>query len=267
MTKTPFDSAAVSYDSDFTFSLIGKAQRDIVHNYLEEVLAGQKNLRILELNCGTGEDALFFAKKGCNVLATDFSEEMLKTAERKIESAGFQERICLGKIDINDLPLKTFEERFDIIFSNFGGINCITRDNLKELPGTFKRILMPSGRIILVILPSLTLWEFFYFTMKAKFGEAARRWNRSGIDVRVKGSLIRTYYYSPAEIKKIFSDYFATAAVRPVGFFIPPSYLENYFRKKPALLQKLKRMEQVTKNISMLSSFSDHFLIDMRLKG
>ncbi len=40
-----------------------------------------KGLDILELNCGTGEDAVLFSEKGFNIVATDVSEEMLKVTQ------------------------------------------------------------------------------------------------------------------------------------------------------------------------------------------
>ena len=36
--------------------------------------------RVLELNCGTGEDAVFLARRGVRVLATDLSGAMVEAA-------------------------------------------------------------------------------------------------------------------------------------------------------------------------------------------
>ncbi|NNJ54292.1 MAG: class I SAM-dependent methyltransferase, partial [Ignavibacteriaceae bacterium] len=71
--NSAFDSVAENYDATFTQTKIGKAQREIVWGYLESVLIDKDNLKILELNCGTGEDAVWFSKKGHTVLATDVS--------------------------------------------------------------------------------------------------------------------------------------------------------------------------------------------------
>jgi ubiquinone/menaquinone biosynthesis C-methylase UbiE len=265
-SKTPFDQSAAAYDADFTFSMIGRAQRDIVHEYLENNLNFGKVLQILELNCGTGEDALFFAKKGAGILATDVSEKMLEIAKEKVKSAGLENKICIKKLDTADLALENFEKKFDLIFSDFGGLNCISRDKLKELSGAFRRILNPSGRMIFIIMPSLTLWEIFYFSFKRNFKEAFRRRKRSGVEVKIKDSSVHTYYYSPKEIKKIFSGNFKLIRIRPVGFYVPPSYLENFFKKKTGLFQSLKKIERAIKNVSALSSFSDHFIIDLEAR-
>jgi len=54
-----FDIAAMHYDENFTFSNIGKAQRQRVFDYLKPFLNSSKTLSILELNCGTGEGEFF----------------------------------------------------------------------------------------------------------------------------------------------------------------------------------------------------------------
>ena len=55
-----FSSLAASYDDLFTRSTIGRAQRNVVWDVL--LNAFEPGTRILELNCGTGEDALFLAR-------------------------------------------------------------------------------------------------------------------------------------------------------------------------------------------------------------
>jgi len=54
--------------------------------------------------------------------------------------------------------------------------------------------------------------------------------------------------------------------IKPVGFFIPPSFLNNFFLKKKKSLRMLDAMEKPVSRIPFLAKFSDHFLIDMELK-
>ena len=72
-----FDAAAANYDEDFTYSLIGIEVRKIIHKYLAKNIASGSH--ILEINCGSGEDAFFLAGLGCKVMATDvwFDSEMM----------------------------------------------------------------------------------------------------------------------------------------------------------------------------------------------
>jgi len=54
-----FDIASTNYDISFTFSNIGKAQRRMVYNHLNSILKQDKELSILELNCGTVSISFF----------------------------------------------------------------------------------------------------------------------------------------------------------------------------------------------------------------
>ena len=71
-----FDALAATYDKDFTFTVVGKAQRQQVYDHIDAIISVPKALDILELNCGTGEDALYFASKGHQITATDISADL-----------------------------------------------------------------------------------------------------------------------------------------------------------------------------------------------
>ncbi|HMC96456.1 MAG TPA: class I SAM-dependent methyltransferase, partial [Flavobacteriales bacterium] len=79
-----------AYDQEFTFSRIGTAQRRVVWEYLEGLLS-TPDMDVLELNCGTGTDAVHLATKGHRVVATDISVEMLKAAHEKARQMGVED--------------------------------------------------------------------------------------------------------------------------------------------------------------------------------
>ena len=261
-----FDTIAKNYDTSFTNSIIGIAQREIVWSYLEKTLPPHKNLKILELNCGTGEDAVWFAKKGHYVLATDVSEKMLEIARLKIRDNHLSDKVDTRLLDINKIEEFDKSENFDLIFSNFGGINCIPFKQLFNLPTFLTQLLKPTGRLIMIIMPEFCLWEMVYFTLKLNLKKAFRRSSTKGVKVKLNDQEIITYYYSPIIIRKIFNKSFDQAKVMPVGFFIPPSYLENFLASKNKIFNFIKRLESHISNWSILSSYSDHFLIDLKIK-
>ena len=79
-----FDIAAPIYDDVFTYSHIGKLQRGLVHEYLERSLPTNKSLHILEINCGTGHDAIWLSNRGHHIIATDISSEMISVSVRRV---------------------------------------------------------------------------------------------------------------------------------------------------------------------------------------
>ena len=140
----PFDHIAPTYDSLFTRSVIGQLQRKQVWRYLEKITPQLNGLEILELNSGTGEDAMLFSDKGFNIVATDVSEEMLKVTVQKTNQFSMQSRISSHYLDLDSFDETLFDKKFDLIFSNFGGLNCINPESLQKLLLKIPSILAPG---------------------------------------------------------------------------------------------------------------------------
>ncbi len=80
---TTFNVLAGTYDTAFTESLIGQAQRRVSYKWLQPLLAGKPGMQLLEINCGTGADACWIASQGHSVVATDGSPAMIDKARQK----------------------------------------------------------------------------------------------------------------------------------------------------------------------------------------
>ncbi|WP_299120807.1 class I SAM-dependent methyltransferase [uncultured Winogradskyella sp.] len=254
-----FDIASTKYDTTFTFSNIGKAQRHMVFKYLNPILNQGKKLSILELNCGTGEDAIHFAKLNHNVLATDISEGMIKVARAKTNS----KNLIFKTQDINTITTNTFKTKFDFIFSNFGGLNCLSKAELDLFFKKAHKLLNPEGKIVLVIMPKHCLWERLYFILKGSFKKANRRKTNEKVIANVDGVAVKTWYYNPEEIVSLNASQYATNNIKPIGLAIPPSYLENSFLAKKPFLSIFKSIDAVITG-SYWAKYADHFLIELK---
>lgn len=262
MLAQSFDSMAKTYDCDFTKTEIGKMQRAQVWKYLLPFIGSPKN--ILEVNCGTGEDALLFASQGHSVLATDISKEMIETAKAKLEVD--RPGIRFVQTGFSSVKETVGEKKYDLLFSNFGGLNCVDEAELKNLSNDFASILNQNGKMFLVMMGSNCRWEQIYFLLKRNFKKAFRRKIRSGVETKIGESVFKTYYYSPAEMKKISSHQFDVEQIKPIGFFVPPSYLEPFFKNKKWLLTIFSRLDNWLGSYSTLSNQADHFVIVLQKK-
>jgi len=252
-----FDNAATDYDDVFSRSRIGLAQRSRVWHFMKPELDTKAPLNILELNCGTGEDALFFARHGHMVSATDISEAMLKIARSKDVTYA----INFFQIDLNNIDQYEHKAPYDLIFSNFGGINCINEESLRRLLQRVAHLLSPGGTMVAVIMPSFCLWETFYFLLRMKLGEAFRR--KKMAVASVSGTLVETWYYTPRKLRKLLPDNLKIINVRPVGFFIPPSYLESFIARNLSFFNVLVKLEWMLGNFQWQAALSDHCLIKL----
>lgn len=255
--KASFDSAAANYDQAFTGSEIGKMQRSLVYRQLSKQLLGVKN--ILEINCGTGEDALWLAKQNFNVTATDVSPKMIEVAKNKASFDNLNFQIT----DIKTIASTFNGQRFDLIFSNFGGLNCLSESELENFFQQTKGLLSGKGKMVLVIMPKNTLWEQFYFLVKAQFSNMFRR-KKTKVLADVDGEKVPTYYFNPKDIVNLAGNDFVQDMQKPIGFFVPPSYLEPYFKNKKGLLRFFGSLEKGISGWSSLSKYADHYIISLQ---
>lgn len=262
----PFDHIASAYDSVFTHTSIGQFQRKSVWNYVERIIPGLYGFEMLELNCGTGEDALMFGERGFNILATDISQEMLKVTNKKAEQFSMQHRISSRYLDLEAFDETVFDKKFDLVFSNFGGLNCINPESLKILFEKLPLILKPGGRFIGVVMPKVCLWESFYFFIKLKFSRMFRRMTSEPVIANLHGASLKTWYYSPATIRRWSKGKFRLRGLKPVGLAVPPSFLQTIFNHRPRLVSLLNRVERTFFQHRIWSRMSDHFIIDLQLK-
>ncbi len=257
-----FDIAAQQYDAQFTNTAIGRLQRDRVWAYLNKTLPENTTLKILELNCGTGEDAIFLARKGHDVMASDVSAQMLQIANFKTEKE--QLNIQFQKIDLTQIQQINFSEPFDFIFSNFGGLNCLNENELLGLSGHLTKVLKPEGKFIAVIMPKFCFIESLYFLSKLQFKKAWRRLNNEFVNVNVDGVQVKTFYYQPSTFYKIFKSNFSLNKKEKVGFI--PSYLENVIQKSNFIKQLLFGMDHALATFNLVSC-TDHYLMELQRKG
>jgi len=103
-------------------------------------------------------------------------------------------------LDLTNPNEFNFEQKYDLVFSNFGGLNCVDKESLKNITLFISSILNDRGRIIFVLMPKICLWESFYFLLKLKFSSVFRRASTKPLNVQLNGGNVRTFYYSPKEL-------------------------------------------------------------------
>jgi ubiquinone/menaquinone biosynthesis C-methylase UbiE len=262
----PFDHLALTLDSVFSRSAIGQLQRKHVWTYIESIIPQLQGLEMLELDAGTGEDALMFSDKGFNLIATDVSAETFKLTEQKAEKFSLRSKVTQQYLDLNTFNELLFDKKFDLIFSNFGGLNGINPETLQKLLDRIPSLLNPNGRFIAVVMPRFCLWETIYYSFKFQFRKAFRRWTSNEVLSDGYGAMSRMWYYKPSQIRNMVKDHFNVVRTKPVGLALPPLYLDSFFLRKKKLLIGLHKLEKRMNRNSFYSGCSDHFVIDLQLK-
>jgi ubiquinone/menaquinone biosynthesis C-methylase UbiE len=256
MTNTPaFDVLARDYDAQFTNSMVGAAQRSISRKWLLKLLQGKNKLNILEINCGTGTDATWIADMGHNVTATDQSSKMIAIARSKKNSmAGPKFLTCA----FDELGSYFPEKQFDLVFSNFAGLNCVSPQQLKSVANQLHQLIRPGGHLAAVIFGKYCLWETMYYLSKGRRRQAFRRRSNEEVIVPLDANTRQpVYFYSVKQFTRLLSP-FKRIETRPVGLFIPPSYLEGAIKKHPGFFRTLLTMEERLGGMAAARSLADH---------
>lgn len=256
-----FDEQSVIFDQLYSGNAIVQYKRDRVRQHVQQYLLPHS--RILELNAGTGEDAVYFAGKGYRVHATDISTGMQQVLHEKVQAHGLNKVVTTEICSFTELGQLQYRGPFDLIFSNFAGLNCT--DRLNEVLLSLPPLLKPGGIITLVILPPFCLWETS-LALKGKFKTAFRRSFNKPVKAHVEGHYFQCWYYPPSYITKVLSNSFDLLGLEGLCTIVPPSYMENFAEKHPRLYRWLKKNEDRRKGQWPWKYIGDYFIITLKKK-
>jgi ubiquinone/menaquinone biosynthesis C-methylase UbiE len=261
--QTPsFDAIAQDYDRIFTHSILGKAQRLLVHEALRGYFrSGQ---RVLDLNCGTGEDAIHLASTGVSVVACDVSERMVEIARTK---AAGRPKLALNFTVCANENLDALRDQapFDGVLSNFGGLNCTA--DLAAVARSLAHLVRPGGEVFLCLLGPLCAWEVFWYSVRAQWRKAFRRMKSGGTEAKIGEAVLRVHYPNVRQIQNAFASSFDLVSWRGVGVVLPPSWMEPLFRDHPALVKLLTSIDRTLGRVPVFRGVADHILFHFVREG
>jgi SAM-dependent methyltransferase len=251
-----FDSLADQYDATFTYSSIGRAQRKAVVQYATEVFP--PGSRLLELNCGTGEDALYFARQGFSVTAFDVSSAMVMEARRKAANEEVSDRLRFYVQATERIGEFLPDQQFGGVFSNFSGLNCVK--DLRETANALAPLLLPRAPMLLCVSTRYCVWEIFYYLLRRDSTRALRRCRGSN-NTKLGGVTVPVYYPTSQAIEQSFSSAFRLVSIRGIGITVPPSYLEHWMTRHPTLLRLFEGIDSVVRTWPLARTLGDHMLL------
>jgi ubiquinone/menaquinone biosynthesis C-methylase UbiE len=254
---TAFDRIAATYDGQFTHTNIGQAQRKQVWQSL--LAAFPVGSRILELNCGTGEDARFLVKHGRSVVACDASASMIDVAKRSDRNEGQSSNIEYLWLPNEQLGSFPAMRSFDGAFSNFSGLNCLA--DLSQVARDLANLVKPKGRLLICVWSHVCVAEILWCLLHGQLKKSTRRFQRNAL-ARLGGLTISVTYHTVSGVRRSFSPWFELRSRRAIGLFVPPSYAEQWMSRNVKLLAGLELLDHAFAQLPLLRDLGDHVLLE-----
>jgi ubiquinone/menaquinone biosynthesis C-methylase UbiE len=257
-TSETFDEIAKTYDATFTKSAIGSAQRRSVWEEIDRnFTAGQ---RILEINCGTGVDALHLATRGVHVIACDSAPRMITVAQLRGDHAAISATVDFRVLANERIGTLRNEGPFDGVLSNFSGLNCVS--DLSFLAYDLARLVKKRSKMVLCLFGRFCIWETFWYLAQGNIRKAVRRFRQGELSAILSTrSKTTVWYHTVRHLKKMFSPYFRLMGWKGVGVAVPPSYLEFLAAGYPRLFHIASRIDPWLGGCPGFRSMADHMLL------
>jgi ubiquinone/menaquinone biosynthesis C-methylase UbiE len=217
---------------------------------------------ILELNAGTGTDAVQLAQRGYSVHATDIAAGMLDRLPEKVEKLGLQNRVTMEKrsfLSIEDVGGAPFEA----VFSDLGGLNCVPdlTPVIRQLP----KILKAGGTVTWVLMPQVCLWEMAE-VFRGNLTLAFRRFSSSRVRAHLEGLNFDVYYFSPRQVMQWFGEDFELLALEGLSVITPTAESKNFAKLHPRLYRLLRGLDDKLSPHWPWYGWGDFYILTMRYR-
>lgn len=263
-SASAFSDAASLYDADSASNLMMRwLRRESLRHLVRHFGQGDT---VLEIGCGTGEEAMALARRGANILATDASPGMISIIDDKLRAnAMLAARITARVLPAEHLASLLDEyapSTFDGAYSSLGPLNCTP--DLLPVAQTLSALIKPGGKLVISMLNKYCLWEIAWYLAARKPGLAFRRWNGHAQGTALPGGPTMTVYYWPlVRIENTFKPYFRIISRSALPWALPPTYAALFLQRSPRLFATLNRLERQTAGLWPFYKLGDHVLVEM----
>lgn len=253
-----FSLTAEKYDSFADDHPNQTRMRNKVYSHVHRFIPAGS--RILELNAGTGTDAVALARRGYSVHATDIAPGMLERLQDKIQRFNLSQQITFQQCSFTDLE-KIEGAPFDAVFSDLGGLNCIP--DLSPVIQQLPKVLRPNGIVTWVLMPPVCLWEMAeVFRGHPKL--AFRRFSQMGTRAHLEGLYFTVYYFAPEKVLGWFGDEYQCLSIEGLSVLTPTAESKNFAKRYTRLYRTLGWLDDRLASRKPWRGWGDFFIITMR---
>lgn len=157
-----------NYDKIFP---LNQNKLELLDKNFKDLKANRKEIKLLDVGCGTGSYALALAEMGYKLKGVDIDTEMISLAESKLKNKSDE-----LQIDFYRLGMLHLKEKFE--YSSFDGIYIIgnvlvhlDRNEIKEFLKTAAQLLKNNGKIFIQIVNYYRILELNLDSLPTLYSE------------------------------------------------------------------------------------------------
>ncbi|MEW5961746.1 MAG: methyltransferase domain-containing protein, partial [Chloroflexota bacterium] len=199
--------------------------------------------RLLEIGCGSGEEALHLARAGYTIVATDLSPAMAAQTAARARAGGLAERVTALVVPAAHLAALHPPAPFDGAYASFGSLNC--EPDLPCLAAALAGLLRPGAAFVCSVMGRWCPFELLWFLLHGQPRPAFRRlrpgWQLAPL---VEGVTVPVRYFSAQDIAAVFAPTFTLERTLALPLLLPPPYLAGLYRRYQALFAYLEKWEK-----------------------
>jgi ubiquinone/menaquinone biosynthesis C-methylase UbiE len=255
-----FSRTAEKYDSFAEEHPHLRRMRNKVYSHVKRYVP--QGTHILELNAGTGTDAVQLAQRGYFIHATDIAPGMLNRLRDKVSILDLQDRVTVEERSF--LSLENIQGApFDAVFSDLGGLNCVP--DLTPVIQQLPKVLKPGGILTWVLMPHVCLWEMAEI-FRGNFSLAFRRFSHGRVRANLEGLNFDVYYFSPRQVIGWFENDFELLALEGLSVITPTAESKNFAKWHPRLYGVLSWLDDKVSPHWPWYGWGDFYILTMRYK-
>jgi len=253
-----WDRYALDYQNLLVKDTIYYLTKEMMHLIVDkEIGHDRKDISVLDVNCGTGNDFPFFFNRCWQVDGCDGSPGMLNKAAENYGTYidGGQLQLYAGMLE--ELKNDTFpKKKYDLIFSVTGGFSYVDDMQLKRINEKLKGYLKNDGKMILAHLNYLCFPEMIYRALKMQNPFYRLK---TKLKVNIKNEEHTMHLRNTGKLKKIYHQHFSHLKLYPLLAFTPP--YQTHYKPSRRVLDFFKKTEKKLLNLPGVYSIADQIVV------
>ncbi len=251
-----YDRYAARYDDILRENLINAYVR---RRSLTALLSTfEPGSRLLELGCGTGDEAIELGLQGREVVALDPASAMVDVARRKARESGVDDRVSFRVGDASAVGGDWLDgAQFDGAYASF---SLSYEPDLIPVAQTFGRALKEGGTVLLSAMNRCCPTEWFLALMAARPQIAFRRL-RGLTFHKVGESLTLVYPRTSWQVIRPFHPVFRAVRLEALLTVLPPHYANRVLKRWPGLYRLLESVDAQISGLPLARHLGDHIMV------